>query len=381
MVRGDSRRGDDPPDKKEPNCNWDWANPEVRDFNTRVLLEVLHNYDVDGLDVNLAQNPPYFNRAEPDKVGHMTAFIKALRAECARVGQERGKHIMLTALLWDSIWGRHHLRDDGIDVAGWVKAGLIDRIVVRPTGETAKYVGMVRGTPCRLYASVERGNLDHAGFAKEEQRCRDAGYDGVFVFNYMIGPGKIGEFRSMNVSYHADVLPPDAPNVWEQTPGGGAELGAGALDVNGPKHFQRAAPMLTMVGPGVTVEATVRLVSAAPAGICGIEAANGQRGAVLGISGDQLILLEGDKQLGAVEIDPAKAHTLRLTIDDKHVANAFLDGGDQPVLTAALRRAVSEFVVRWGNLRASDQSRMHGQWRSMHYTLEGAFGPGQRRFQ
>ena len=370
-----------PYDKKEPNCNWDWANPEVRDFNLRVLLEALHNYNVDGLDVNFAQNPPFFNHAEPNKVQHMTAFIKALRAECDRVGKERGKRVALTVLLWDRIYGRHHLSDDGLDVAAWVKAGLIDRIVVRPTGETAKYVGMVRGTKCRLYASVERGNLDHAAFAREENRYRDAGYDGVFVFNYMIGPGKIGEFRSMNVSYRGDVMPPDAANVWEQSPGGGTKLVDGALEVRGAKHFQRAAPMLTMAGLGVTVEATVQLVGASSPGTCGMEAANGPSRAALGVSGDHLILLEGDRKLEAVRIDSSKEHTLRLTIDGEHVARAYLDGEDQPVMTATLKRSANETVVRWGNLRASDKSRMHSRWRSVHYALEGAFGPGQRRFE
>ena len=203
----------------------------------------------------------------------------------------------------------------------------------------------------------------------------------MFVFNYMIGPGKIGEFRSMNVSYRADVLPTAAPNMWGQSSGGDVALADGAFDVRGTKHFRRAAPMLVMAGAGVTVEATVQVISGATAGVCGIEAANGQRSAVLGVSGDQLILMEGDTQLEAVELDSAKAHTLRLTIDDKHVAKAYLDGANQPVMAAGLKRTVSELAVRWGNLRTPDQSRMHGQWRSVHYTLEGAFGPGQRKFQ
>lgn len=222
----------DPNHLDEPNCNWDWAKPEVRDFNRRVLLEVLHNYDVDGLDINFAQNPPFFNRAEPNKVAHMTGFIKSLREECDRIGQERSKPIMLTVILWDSLYGRHHLRDDGIDVAAWAKAGLIDRIVVRRTGNTAKYVAMVRGTQCKLYA-----------------------------------------------------------------------------------------------------------------------------------------------------IDTTEAHTLRLTLDDQHEANAYLDGSATPIMTAKLTQAVSDQRIKWGHLHAPKTGGLDSRWESLHYTLEGAYAPAQLQFE
>jgi hypothetical protein len=365
----------------KPNCNWDWAKPEVRDFNRRVLLEVLHNYDVDGLDINFAQNPPFFNRAEPNKVQHMTGFIKSLRDECDRVGQERGKPIMLTVLLWDSLWGRHHLRDDGLDVATWAKAGLIDRIVVRPTGNTAKYVAMVRGTKCKLYASVERGKLDHAAFAKTEKRHRDAGYDGVFVFNYMIGPGKIGEFRSMNVTYRPNALPTAAPNVWEQVQRGEAMLIDGALQLKSAACFQRGAEMLPMLGSGVTVEAKLRVTGTASSALYGIDLADGDRRVTLGIRAGRLILAEGAQQLQAFDIDLTRAHTLRLTLDDQHEANAYLDGSATPIMIAKLTQSASDQWIRWGHLQASDAGELDSRWESLHYTLEGAYSPAQRQFE
>ena len=350
----------------------------MRDFNLRVLTEVLDNYDVDGIDVNLAQNPPFFNRAEPNKVEHMTAFIKALRTACDRVGKERGKHMLLTVILRDNLWGRDHLRDDGIDVASWVKAGLVDRIDVLG-GSKSKYVAMVRGTKCKLYASVESRGMTHASFAKVEREFRDAGYDGVFVFNYMIAPGGRGEFRSMNVSYRPDVLPTVAPNVWEQSPGGSAELADDNLQLTGDACFRRGAQMTPMGGPGVTVEAQVQVLSVATPSICGIEIADGKRRATLGISADQLVLSEGDQKLNAVavKIAPARAHTLRLTLDDKHVANAYLDGQNQPVMTATLRRPTTERFVRWGHLHAGGKAEPQSRWKSVRYTLDGALGPGE----
>ena len=370
----------DPNHLTAPNCNWDWANPEVRDFNLRVLLEVLHNYDVDGMDLNLGQNPPYFNRAEPNKAQHMTSFVKALHAECVRVGKERGKEIMLTIIMWDSLWGRDPLRDDGIDIVNWIKQGWVDRLVVR-YGDKAKYVAMVRGTKCRLYAAVERSGKDYADFVKVEREYRDAGYDGVFVFNYMIGPGGLPEFRSMDVSYVADVLPTAAPNLWAQVSGDGAKLADGALALSGKTLFQRGAETVLPGGPGATVEAQIEGVTATSPGVCGIRIADGQRQVTLGISGDELILAEGDKQLKAVKIDLARAHTLRLTVDSKHVAKAYLDGNVQPIMTATLKRSAGERSIGWGNLRATGSVAAHSRWRAVRYTLQGAFGPDQHKFE
>ena len=370
----------DPNWKQDPNPNWDWSNPEVRQFNLRVLFEVLHNYDVDGMDLNVGQNPPYFDRAEPNKAQHMTAFVKALRDECDRVGKERGKHIMLTIIMWDSLWGRHHLRDDGIDIANWIKQGWIDRVAVR-YGDKAKYLAMVKGTKCKLYAAIEPDKRKHADFAKIEKEYRDAGYDGVFVFNYMIGPGKRDEFRSQDASYRADVLPTVAPNIWEQAGEGSAEVIEGRLELKGGVSFQRGADRLTMGGPGVTVEAQVHGVRATSPGICGIRIADGQRAVTFGISGDKLILMEGDAQGEVVGIDPAKAHTLRLTIDRKHLAKAYLDGKNQPVLTATLTKRVADRAITWGHLQVNGKTESRSRWEAVHYTLDGAFGPGEHSFK
>jgi len=370
----------DPNWKHEPNPNWDWSNPEVRDFNLRVLFEVLHNYDVDGMDLDLGQNPPYFDRDEPNKAQHMTAFVKALRDECDRVGNERGKHIMLTIIMWDSLWGRHHLRDDGIDVANWIKQGWIDRLAVR-YGDKAKYLAMVRGTKCRLYGTVERSGKNYADFAKIDREYRDAGYDGVFVFNYMIGPGGLPEFRSQHVSYLANVLPTVAPNIWEQAAGGTAEVIGDALELKGTTSFRRGVQELVMGGPGATVEAQVQVLGPGVPGMCGIEISDGKRRATLGIVADRLVLADGETEFDGVKIDLARPHTLRLTLNDKHVARAYVNGDSKPVMTATLTRSVTDQAIRWGHLRVDGKVEPRSRWPSVHYTLNGALGPGEHSFR
>lgn len=360
------------------NPAWDYAKPEVRDFYLRVLTEVLDNYDVDGIDVDFAQNPPYFNRDEPDKIGHMTTFIKALRAECDRVGKQRGKHMLLTVIFRVSLYGRDHLRDDGIDVGNWAKQGLVDRIMVM-AGSGSKYVKMVQGTKCKVYAG--HGGKTHEQSANIEKGLREAGFDGVFYFNYWVRPDDRQEYRSLNADYRADVVPPLAPNRWQATQEPNARVLENKLHLEGEVNYWRQPPMLPMGGPGVTMEARINVLTATPPAFCGIRIADGRREATLGISGDQLILSDGEQTLKSARIDAKGRHTIRLTIDDKHLANAYLDGKNEPIMTVPLTRQTAEQIIMWGHLNAGSKTDPRSEWEAVHYTLEGAFRPGERAFQ
>ena len=375
---------------EEMNPNWDYAKREVREYYLQVIKEVLDNYDVDGIDLSFYQNPPFFNLAEPNKAQHMTDFVAAVRRECDLAGKRLGRRLMLTVVTWDKIYGRDPLKDDGLDTAAWTKAGLIDRLVVlthqipwaddKPTWDIKPYIEMVKGTNCKIYAGCER--REHAVYKEIEDANRALGVDGMFYFNYEVLPGHpLEEYRSSNVSYHCDTEPARAPNAWQRSESGGIALARGTAELSGDVCVWRDAAMLSTGGPGVTMEATLRLMSVPARGLCGFRVATGERTATLAMDADGLTLLDGDTSAATIKLDGKATHTVRLTLDRAHTASVYVDDRPDPVLTATLVQETARERITWGHLDESAPSMARSRWQAVHYTLEGAFSPTQRSFR
>jgi hypothetical protein len=380
----------DPNAAGEPNPGWDYAMPAVREYYLQVIKEVLDNYDVDGIDLSFYQNPGFFNLAEPNKVEHMTDFVKAVRRECDVAGERLGRRLLLTVLMWDKIYGREALKDDGLDVANWSKAGLIDRLVVlthqipwadtSPTWDIKPYVEMVKGTGCKIYAGCERRK--HGVYKQIEDASRALGVDGMFYFNYEVLPGSpFEEYRSQNASYHCDIEPAKAPNAWAQSDSGNIAMANTAAELSGDVTVWRDAAMLPTGGPGVTMEATLRALNAPTTGRCGFRIATGARTATLGFNRKGLVLLDGDTRVTTIELDPKATHTIRLAIDRTHKVTVYIDNQPHPVATATLVKPTVGERITWGHLDDSAPSAARSRWQAVHYTLEGAFSPTERSFR
>ena len=378
------------PNSTTPNPNWDYAKPQVRDFYLQVVKEVLDNYDnIAGIDLSFYQNPPFFNLAEPNKAQHMTDFVTAVRRECDLAGERLGRRLMLTVLMWDNLYGRDALEDDGLDPATWSKAGLIDRLVVvthvdpfggtNPLCDIKPYLEMVKGTGCKIYAACELRK--HDVFKQIEDTYRPLGIDGVFYLNCDASPGAVGEYRSPNVSYRCDAEPAKAPNAWEQSESGGMAMAGGVAELGGDVTLWRDAAILFTGGPGVTMEATLRTINPPTTGVCGFRVATGERTAALGVARNGLVLLDGDTRIATIDLDTTATHTIRLTIDRTHEAKVYVDNRPVPAATATLVKPTVGERITWGHVDESAFSAARSRWRAVHYTLEGAFSPTQRTFR
>jgi hypothetical protein len=188
--------------------NLDYALPGTQDYVLSVFRELLDNYDLDGVNMDFTRHPPFFNDDEPDKSTHMTAFVRALRQEVERASTRRGRRLALSVTFYAShvVYPPASKRplargDDGLDVAAWVREGLVDEIApelvqMESTAmlDPRPYAELVRGTACEFYLRVEN-IVEHRrrggrGPKEYEQIMRDAtatGARGIYVYNNYMG--------------------------------------------------------------------------------------------------------------------------------------------------------------------------------------------------
>jgi len=100
-----------------------FAHPEVRDYQFGFIRELCGRYDLDGLELDFLRFPYYFpysmNLAE--KTAIMTDYVARIRS----LLDGRGRRLPLGV----RIFGRNDLNlIEGLDVAEWVKRGLVDMI-------------------------------------------------------------------------------------------------------------------------------------------------------------------------------------------------------------------------------------------------------------
>lgn len=129
------------------------------------------------------------------------------------------------------------------------------------------------------------------------------------------------------------------------------------------------------------MEATLRTMNAPTTGVCGLRVATGERTATLGITGNGLMLLDGDTLLATIALDPRSTHTVRLAIDRTHKASVYVDNRPTPAATATLVQQTVGERITWGHLDESASSAARSRWQTVHYTLEGAFSPTERSFR
>ncbi len=205
-----------------------YAYPEVRRFRLAIIKEAA-GYGVDGIHLDFLRHPPFFGLDKPLieayrkrygvdppkrdaederwyqlRAGVMTEFIREVRAALDEVGRKAGKRLELSA----SMEYRNFL-EQGLDVARWVRDGLVDNISPGVHGLGGSYfpirrfAEMVRGTKCKLFPRLEHTLKGHDPTPESERgevkferevmtlnryRARalelyDEGADGIYLFN------------------------------------------------------------------------------------------------------------------------------------------------------------------------------------------------------
>lgn len=210
-----------------------YAYPEVRAFRLNILREVAER-DIDGVNLDFLRHPPFLEYDDPllqsfqQKYGQdprtldtsdarwvqlrcdvMTGFLRDVRTMLDEAGQRRGRRIGLSARVE---WNAYKAR--GCDVEAWLKAGLLDYLVVAQHSlggyefDIAPFVAMAKESGCAVLfgeeATVsghdltpeedkqiaagkmkppENGTLSLQQYRQRAARWYAAGADGVQLFN------------------------------------------------------------------------------------------------------------------------------------------------------------------------------------------------------
>lgn len=180
---------------------WDYANPEVQDYQVKKIAWICKNHDIDGFIVDYTRYGHYFNEDEPDKFQHMNDYVRTLRKAIDEVNATKERKVALCASFgersWHLLhWGSGKLEDQGLDIGTWLEEGIFDMIM--PEGPTAiDYVAMARAKNsrtkvwprkvCNLNFTDHRYDPEPAATKELERGVKcwfDQGAAGIFFFNH-----------------------------------------------------------------------------------------------------------------------------------------------------------------------------------------------------
>ncbi len=190
------------PIKRTPHGRWssvDYALPQIRDLSFAYTNEVCRNYDVDGVELDFFRHLCYFKstatggKASEEEREMMTGLMERIRTMTEEVGMERGKPILVSVRVPDSVG---FCRDMGFDIEKWLSEGLVDMLITTcyfrlNSWKYSVELGHEHGVkvyPC-LSDSRVRGETRFRRGSGESYRGRalnawNAGADGIHLFNH-----------------------------------------------------------------------------------------------------------------------------------------------------------------------------------------------------
>ncbi|MEK6795827.1 MAG: hypothetical protein AABZ39_13680 [Spirochaetota bacterium] len=113
-----------------PNGGLDYSHPEVRDWYTRILFELIDKYDVGGIELDFCRFPSFFPESKAiEHMPLMTDLVRGIRKKLDDTARARGRELALCVRVPRSI---DAARGIGLDVASWCRAGVVDMLNVSP---------------------------------------------------------------------------------------------------------------------------------------------------------------------------------------------------------------------------------------------------------
>ncbi|WP_395744679.1 family 10 glycosylhydrolase [Prosthecobacter sp.] len=183
---------------------YNFAVPEVRTYVLALLQEAIAQYDLDGFDLDFCREPKLFKRGEGEKnTALVTEMVRAVRTALDARGKALGRKLLLSMRVRPDM---DKMRHGGMDVAAWVKAGLVDILIVGdPSGwnyrlPIEQFKELAKGTGCKVLAqnlcafkedrgrstSVLFGERDYYSTAQFRATAAlhwQAGADGMYLWN------------------------------------------------------------------------------------------------------------------------------------------------------------------------------------------------------
>ena len=171
------------------------AVPEIRQHKLRVIAEVMRKYAFDGLDIDFERHTPFLPVGKQWEMREcVTEFMRELRVELLKIGEEQDRVIMLSARVPDCLYGCHQ---DGLDVEEWIKEDLVDCLTLGSRSFDVKVEEFRKlSKEVQLYACYEPYHTVDGYFAPSLETLRGIWYshlqrgaDAVEYFNWS-GQGK-----------------------------------------------------------------------------------------------------------------------------------------------------------------------------------------------
>jgi len=104
--------------------DWNYAVPQVREFQLSLLSEIAHLYPLDGIQLDFSRGVPILPPGEEwQHRDALTDFIRSVRLMTLEVEQARGKPFLLATKVPQNIEG---CCADGMDVQTWAEQDLVD---------------------------------------------------------------------------------------------------------------------------------------------------------------------------------------------------------------------------------------------------------------
>lgn len=136
----------------------DFKHEEIRDERFALIEEIVGNYPVNGLELNLVHHPYYFHPNEVEEGREiMTAWLRRVYETVKAGGDDRELAVQIPA----SIDEAHSI---GLDVAAWVEQGIVDVLVasetsgshlLNPMADFRPVVEAAEGSGVRVYAAID----------------------------------------------------------------------------------------------------------------------------------------------------------------------------------------------------------------------------------
>ncbi len=203
---------------RPPYCSWsavDFTHEAVRERFFEMCRDVCAHYDIDGLDLDFFRHMQLFKSvawggtASDEERALLTALMRRVRAAAEAEGKKRGRPILLSVRVPDSV---PFCRDAGIDLEAWLQEGLLDMVATsgywrhHPWQYTAE---LCRRYNVKCYASLDESRLGKAvapalgrqtaaTYRARAMAARRAGLDGVLYFN-LFSPYEVKAFMQGNL--------------------------------------------------------------------------------------------------------------------------------------------------------------------------------------
>jgi len=136
----------------------DFKHEEIRDERFGLIDEILGNYPVDGLELNLVHHPYYFHPKEVDEGrGIMTEWVRRVHRAVKAGGVGRELVVQVPASVEEA-------NAIGLDVEAWIEEGIVDALVgaetssshvLNPMADFRPLVDAANGSGVRVYAAID----------------------------------------------------------------------------------------------------------------------------------------------------------------------------------------------------------------------------------